>query len=239
MAHDHHVFISYKRDDEERVTQLAQELESRHVTVWTDRHIEPGRVWREEIEEALRYSAVAIFCIGDRGLDYWQRREVQAALDLQIHRKLQLIPVLLEGSSLDAMPEFLRFHHLVDCRHGINQTALDDLVDQIQRTFEERNLLANTPALETYDSVISQAYKVKRPTKRSTLALSQTRITFYLFVSALTGFILLSALTDQEVIVSLGTLNIAIFGMWIWALLRKALALTRSLTPSKGDSPEV
>jgi len=98
--------------------------------------------------------------------------------------------------------------------------------------------------LEKYKSNVSdrpndQINKIRLLFKQFPPALPQTRITFYLFVSGLAGFILLSALTDQEEIVALGTLNIAIIGMWIWALLRKAHTLTQSLTPPKGDAPEV
>jgi hypothetical protein len=89
------------------------------------------------------------------------------------------------------------------------------------------------------DRLNDQINKIRLLFKQFTPALPQTRITFYLFVSGLAGFILLSALTDQEEIVALGTLNIAIIGMWIWALLRKAHTLTQSLTPPKGDAPEV
>lgn len=53
----------------------------------------------------------------------------------------------------------------------------------------------------------------------------ETRLAFYLLSSAIVSFILLRFLTDQEVVIALGTLNLAIIGMWVGTLLAKIRSL--------------
>ncbi len=50
-----------------------------------------------------------------------------------------------------------------------------------------------------------------------------------MFVSTLAGFTLLSAITEDEIVIALGTLNIAIIGMWTWAWLSKIRSLIQFL----------
>jgi len=88
-------------------------------------------------------------------------------------------------------------------------------------------------------TAINQVYGIEQSTKQANSSLSESRVASYLLASSAAGFILLRALTSQEMIVALGTLSIAIIGMWVLALLSKARALTQSLTTSKGDLPEV
>jgi hypothetical protein len=260
MSYNRSVFLCYSHRDKALARRLAYELESRQVRVnyysWTSEQFwtPPEKI----VEKALRDSDAIIIFVGNHGLDYWQEREVQAALDQQLHRELQLIPVLFEGSSPHVMPEPLRSHQFVHWRPG-ERMALDDLLLRLQRIFEESKISqpiigASAAVLVSAVTLIAKIHdrtsnisdrpndqinKIRLLFKQFTLALPQTRINFYLFVSGLAGFILLSALVDQEEIVALGTLNIAIIGMWIWALLRKARTLTQSLTLPKGDAPEV
>ncbi len=80
-------------------------------------------------------------------------------------------------------------------------------------------------------------YEVERSNKQTTLSLSESRIAFYLLVSAIAGFILLRILTDQEIVIALGTFNIAIIGMWIWVFLSKIRLLTQSLKYNQQNEP--
>ncbi|MGH9842324.1 MAG: hypothetical protein ACREEM_26540 [Blastocatellia bacterium] len=64
---------------------------------------------------------------------------------------------------------------------------------------------------------------------RDPLRLSETRLAFYLLVSGIIGFTILRLLTDQEAVIALGTLDLAIIGMWIWAFWSKARLLSAAL----------
>jgi len=65
--------------------------------------------------------------------------------------------------------------------------------------------------------------------RREAFRLSETRLAFYMLVSGIISFAILRLLTDQELVIALGTLNLAIIGMWVWAYWSKARLLRATL----------
>jgi hypothetical protein len=58
-----HVFLSYVREDAERVERLAADLEARGIGTWLDRDkIQPGQRWQKAIEDAIRSGAFFVAC---------------------------------------------------------------------------------------------------------------------------------------------------------------------------------
>jgi hypothetical protein len=55
-----HVFISYKREDIDRVAPLVQALRGAGIDLWWDQDIPPGGSWRETIVEKLDSAALCI-----------------------------------------------------------------------------------------------------------------------------------------------------------------------------------
>jgi hypothetical protein len=49
-----YVFISYKREDRDRVAQIVDGLRADGLDVWWDRDIEPGQPWDETVAAQLR-----------------------------------------------------------------------------------------------------------------------------------------------------------------------------------------
>jgi hypothetical protein len=82
-------------------------------------------------------------------------------------------------------------------------------------------------------AIINQANGVEQSIRRPGITLSESRIAFYLLVSAAAGYILLRTLSSDEIMVALGTLNIAIIGAWIWAWLSKIRMLIQSFKNSQ------
>jgi hypothetical protein len=56
------VFISYKREDEARVSRLVRALQSAGLSVWWDRGLPGGEEWRANIEAALDSAKVVLVC---------------------------------------------------------------------------------------------------------------------------------------------------------------------------------
>ena len=67
------IFISYKREDQQRVAPLAEALLKRGFDVWWDRHIGGGASWRQSIIEQL----AAAKCV----IVVWSEASVSAAAD--------------------------------------------------------------------------------------------------------------------------------------------------------------
>lgn len=57
---------------------------------------------------------------------------------------------------------------------------------------------------------------------------SGSTLALYLMVSGFLGFLVLRALTTQEIIVALGTIVLAVVGMWLIAFLSKLRLIFRS-----------
>jgi hypothetical protein len=54
------VFISYKREDQDRIALLAEGLRSAGISVWWDRDISGGEAWRQAISEHLAAAGCVI-----------------------------------------------------------------------------------------------------------------------------------------------------------------------------------
>lgn len=87
------LFLSYSRDDIDRVGPLAAALEREGHTVWWDRHISGGQEFAEAIEQALESADVVIVCWTCHSVrSAWVRDEAAAGRD-----NGRLVPVTLDG----------------------------------------------------------------------------------------------------------------------------------------------
>lgn len=104
MSHDGgaagHVFISYVREDAERVDRLQRLLEAEGITVWRDTSdLWPGQDWRIEIRRAIESGLAFIACFSEytesRDASY-QNEELILAIEMMRRRppgKVWLLPV--------------------------------------------------------------------------------------------------------------------------------------------------
>lgn len=88
-----HVFISYVREDSDRVDQLQHTLQEAGILVWRDTaHLWPGQDWRIEIRRAITHNAlVFIACFSQASLardKSYQNEELTLAIE-----QLRLRPV--------------------------------------------------------------------------------------------------------------------------------------------------
>jgi hypothetical protein len=111
------IFLSYAREDQEKVEKLYQNLSSEGFKPWMDRKdIYGGEEWRFSIQKAIRDSDFFLVClssssVGKRG---FLQVEIKKALDIwqeKLVGDIYLIPVRLEDCEV---PELLRDFQWVD-----------------------------------------------------------------------------------------------------------------------------
>lgn len=106
-----HVFLSYRREDKERVERLYQELVSRGIDVWrdTDRLV-PGERWRDRIRNAIEKGAFFVACFSrayGREEPAYAREELTIAIEQMRQRprdRVWFIPVALDADSVPRDP---------------------------------------------------------------------------------------------------------------------------------------
>jgi hypothetical protein len=107
-----HVFVSYSHADEEYLKRLRVHLallERRNIKVWTDKDIEPGMNWQDEIKAALDKTKVAVLMISTDFLnsDFITKQELPPLLAAANSQGVKILPVLVKPSTfgdLDVEP---------------------------------------------------------------------------------------------------------------------------------------
>jgi hypothetical protein len=96
------IFLSYAREDEEKVGKLYQSLSDVGFKPWMDKKdILPGEKWPSSIRRAIRDSDFFLVCLSTNSFRKrgWVQREMKQALDLwqeKLEDDIYLIPVRLE-----------------------------------------------------------------------------------------------------------------------------------------------
>lgn len=86
------VFVSYKSDDRDRVRPIVEVLEAAGWEVWWDKHVEAGRAFDREIENAIDGAKCVLVVWSATSIDSdWVRNEASEGLDRAI-----LVPVVVD-----------------------------------------------------------------------------------------------------------------------------------------------
>jgi 8-oxo-dGTP pyrophosphatase MutT (NUDIX family) len=117
------IYVSYSHADESAAQFLCQRLRQRDVETWMDRdHLIAGDLISSRLE-GLKQSSAVLVCVGAAPMGPAQAAEVETALSLRALGTLKIIPVLLAGSALEALPLALRGDVPIDFREGSEATA--------------------------------------------------------------------------------------------------------------------
>ena len=104
MADPADVFISYSREDKERVLDLAAKLRSAGVSLWIDQGgIDGATLWGEEIVKALENAKVLLLVVTESAV---RSHNVAKEVVLASERKGHILPVHLEPTQI---PSSLRY----------------------------------------------------------------------------------------------------------------------------------
>jgi formylglycine-generating enzyme required for sulfatase activity len=146
------IFLSYAREDWERIRPLAQSLEALGWSVWWDTRMRAGLHFDEMIEaEIAEARCVIVVWTKDSVKSHWVRAEAAEALDQH-----KLIPVLF-----DAVKVPLLFRHVqgLDIR-GWNGSADDPA---LRRLIEDASQLAGPPTQPVLGPARPRPEVAKRP----------------------------------------------------------------------------
>jgi hypothetical protein len=111
------IFLSYAREDEERVEDLYQELSNAGFKSWMDKKdILPGEEWELTIQKAIRRSDFFLACLSTNSVTKrgFLQKEIHLALDIwqeKLEDDIYLIPARLEDCEV---PGRLRKFQRVD-----------------------------------------------------------------------------------------------------------------------------
>jgi hypothetical protein len=161
------IFLSYAREDKEKVEDLYQKLSDAGLKPWMDvKDILPGEIWESAIENAVRDSDFFLACISTHSVSKrgFLRKETRDALDIwqkKLASDIYLIPVRLEHCKV---PESLRAFQWVDLFEEDGWTRLEKAIHEgMKRRAEEIKPIIEKPG----PPVTAQPATPIRPAARS------------------------------------------------------------------------
>ncbi len=161
------IFISYAREDQQRVEVLYRKLLAAGYQPWLDReHILPGQKWEPIIEQALKRSDFALVCLSATSINKrgFLQKEIKQALE-HAERMLEddvwLIPARLDDCEV---PDSLSTIQWVDL---FEPDGFDELLRSIE--FQLKRLGRTPPSAQTVRSKPQpQAQPKSEPPRKTT-----------------------------------------------------------------------
>jgi len=107
------VFISYSHEDAKYLKQFARHLSTfkNKIDIWDDTRIKPGDIWRQEIENALINSKVAVLLISADFFhsDFISKVELPTLLQRAEEKGTHILSVIIKPCLFDEYPELNKF----------------------------------------------------------------------------------------------------------------------------------
>lgn len=132
------VFVSYKREDEARVSRLVRALERAGFSVWWDRGLPGGESWRTQIESALN----AAKCV----IAVWTHASVAAAGEFvrdeagRAKSRGALVPVLMDKVSPPLGFGEVQAIDLTHWKRSLRDPFFQDLCAAVQAKLDGREV---------------------------------------------------------------------------------------------------
>ncbi|HEY5647238.1 MAG TPA: tetratricopeptide repeat protein [Pseudomonadales bacterium] len=124
------IFLSYARQDIERVRGIVAKLEAEGWSVWWDRSLKPGETWPDVIERQLKRARCVVVAWSEAAISSpWVRMEANKARERGV-----LVPLLLESVPLPA--EFGAVQNVSLAEDPANGVA--DLIDGVRGLLRRR-----------------------------------------------------------------------------------------------------
>ncbi|MFI5201005.1 MAG: TIR domain-containing protein [Candidatus Kapaibacterium sp.] len=126
------VFISYSREDKDRVTELATKLREAGVSLWIDQGgIDAAAIWTEEIVNALENAKVLLLMISEKAVN---SHNVLKEVTIASERKGHILPIHLEPTKIPAAMKYaLAGIQHVEYFHGDQSENIKTIVRSLER----------------------------------------------------------------------------------------------------------
>ncbi len=130
MRNSKKIFICYSHQDQKWLKWLDPILKplirEGTVTEWSDRKIDPGKKWKEEIREALRTSGIAILIISQDFLasDFIFENELPPILEAEQEEGLRLLCIYVRPCDIASFPRLLDFQAVNDPQKPLAELAI-------------------------------------------------------------------------------------------------------------------
>ena len=135
------VFLSYSRADRDAAIALRAALEQAGLVVFHDEDaIRVGDQWMTRLQDALKSCSAFVLLVGRDGVRRWVGAEVQVALNRHLGpqddaERLPIYPLLLEGTSPEALPPFFALFQAE--RWTVDEPLPAALLDAIRRRISQ------------------------------------------------------------------------------------------------------
>jgi hypothetical protein len=126
------IFISYAKEDKEKVKKIYQKLKQEGFRPWLDEeNLQAGQDWKAEIEKSIESSDFVITCLSNKSIHKrgFVQKEIVWALDFvekMPEDKVYLIPIRLEECEI---PRRLNRYH---CLNIFTEEDLGRLIEDIR-----------------------------------------------------------------------------------------------------------
>lgn len=143
------IFLSYVKEDRDRVLPFHGLLENQGHTCWMDvRNILGGQNWDYEIETALDRAEIVVVFISKNSIDKrgYAQREIKRAIEKyeeKLTGDIYIIPVQLDEGEF---PHLLKGIQFIQCRDGGAEAKLLASVAAAKKISVEQNEVAQTDA---------------------------------------------------------------------------------------------
>jgi internalin A len=145
------LFISYSHRDSkwvERLRTMLRPLEQRHgLELWDDSRIQPGSLWREEIEKALASARVALLLVSSDFLasDFVTRNELPTLFRAAKQEGLRILWVPLRPCLWQHIPEIEQYQAAIPPDRTLasmteeveQEEAFVQIAEEIMKVFQD------------------------------------------------------------------------------------------------------
>jgi TolB-like protein/Flp pilus assembly protein TadD len=127
------VFVSYSRDDQDRVLELAAKLRAAGVSLWIDQGaLDAASTWSEQIVDALESAKVLLLMVTEKAV---RSHNVAKEVMLVSERKGHILPVHLEQT---VIPSALKYQlagiqHVEYFKSGDSDASLKSILRSLER----------------------------------------------------------------------------------------------------------